>query len=273
MLFRSHYIWYSPSWLQYFSWLLLQSVWAASEVVLRHGQMSKIQTNDLRRERKNRDGRSGGWVGKRMSGWGWGWLWASVEERGKKTYRLCHQAATFIVWWHPCCGIVPRRDINSNHQFHHNRQLTQAANIVEPVTSFTLYMRAGQIRGWIYMCPTNHTILKAILQISLRHHRFLLTIDQENHIAFILVNNQFSQYDIWHKSIRLKSQSWRKRGIWPIQIGVDTMMAVRGVVSNSKIIWLIDDHSWWYTRIIWVSEPLIKSSIPIGNSWNGAVMQ
>ena len=61
-----------------------------SEVVLRHGQMSKIKTDDLRRERKNRDGRSGGWVGKRMSGWG-------VEERGKKTDRLCHRAATFIV--------------------------------------------------------------------------------------------------------------------------------------------------------------------------------
>ena len=137
-----------------------------SEVGLRHGQMSKIKTDDLRRERKNRDGRSGGWgvegLGKRMSGWG-------VEERGKKTDRLCHRAATFIVWWHPCCGIVPRRDINSNHQFHHNRQLTQAANIVEPVTRFTLYMRSGQIRGWIYMCPTNHTILKAILQISLSY--------------------------------------------------------------------------------------------------------
>ena len=43
-----------------------------SEVGLRHGQMSKIKTDDLRRERKNRDGRSGGWVGKRMSGWGVG---------------------------------------------------------------------------------------------------------------------------------------------------------------------------------------------------------
>ena len=134
-----------------------------------------------------------GWAnGCRVVGWAW------VEERDKKTDRLCHRAATFIVWWHPCCGIVPRRDINSNHQFHHSRQLTQAANIVEPVTSFTLYVRSGQIRGWIYMCPTNHTILKvkAILQISLRHHRFLLTIDQENHIAFFLVNNQFSQYDM-----------------------------------------------------------------------------
>ena len=223
-----------------------------SEVGLRHGQMSKIKTDDLRRERKNRDGRSGvgglrGWAnGCRVGRWG-------VEERGKKTGRLCHRAATFIVWWHPCCGIVPRRDINSNHQFHHNRQLTQAANIVEPVTRFTLYMRSGQIRGWIYVCPTNHTILKAILQIFLRHHRFLLTIDQENHIAFILVNYQFSQYGTWHKSIRLKSQSWRKRGIWPIQIGADTMMAVRGVVSNSKINWLIGDHSWWYTRIIFLS--------------------
>ena len=118
-------------------------------------------------------------------------------KRGKKTDRLCHRAATFIVWWHPCCcGIVPRRDINSNHQFHHSRQLTQAANIVESVIRFTVYMRSGQIPGWIYMCPTNHTILKAILQISLRHHRFLLTIDQENHIAFFLVNNQFSQYDM-----------------------------------------------------------------------------
>ena len=98
----------------------------------------------------------------------------------------------------PLLWDCPRRDINSNHQFHHSRQLTQAANIVEPVTRFTLYMRSGQIRGWIYVCPTNHTILKAILQISLIHHRFLLTIDQENHIDFILVNNQFSQmtYDI-----------------------------------------------------------------------------
>ena len=59
----------------------LSSASSPSEVGLRHGQMSKIKTDDLRRERKNRDGRSGGWVGKRMSGWG-------VEERGKKTDRL-----------------------------------------------------------------------------------------------------------------------------------------------------------------------------------------